>query len=676
MAKLTKLLIANRGEIACRIMRTCRELGVASVAVYSTADANARHVREADEAWPIGNAPASESYLNIDALLEAAALSGADAVHPGYGFLSENATFAQRVREAGLHFVGPGADAIELMGSKAASRARMRDAGVPVLPGYDGDDQSDERLRAEAEAIGYPVLIKASAGGGGKGMRVARSSDEFVATAAGARREAMSAFGDDRLIVERYLERPRHIEVQVIGDAHGNVLHLYERECSVQRRHQKIIEETPSPYCDDELRSAITAAAVEAARTVAYENAGTVEFIVDDQRRFYFMEMNTRLQVEHPVTEMITGVDLVAWQLAVAAGEALPVSQDEISTQGHAIECRLYAERPEQDFLPATGTIEALVFPNPETTPGLRIDSGVETGDAVSIHYDPMIAKLICHGEDRAQALHRMRQTLGETTVVGVGNNVPLLGELLGHPAFDAGDVDTTFVDRELAALVAGAGRISPAHLLAAAAALTLPRRLIGDTEEAASPWLRDDHWRAAGVDVRRLRLTAHSGQAFLLEVSDRRPALEILVREEDTDAAPERYTVRTRGEPSAGPFALAVGENAFGAVQVTRYGERLLVRADGRLQELDVTSAYPVARAAADEDSNPTAPMPGTVVALEVSEGDEVAEGAALLTLEGMKMEFTVRARKAGRVEAVHCAVGDMVDAEVPLVTLQQDDS
>ena len=477
-----KILIANRGEIAARIIRACREMGIATVAVYSEADRRAVHVRLADEAVPVGPAPASQSYLKIERILEAAAKTGAEAVHPGYGFLSENAGFARAVKAAGLVFIGPPAEAIEAMGDKGRARQRAQDAGVPVVPGYQGEAQGD--LSGEAERIGFPMLVKAAAGGGGKGMRVVRAPEEFAEAVESARREAQHAFGDDRLILERFVERARHIEFQVLGDQHGNLLHLFERECSVQRRHQKIIEETPSPFVDDALRERMGAAAVAAARAAGYHNAGTVEFIVDPERRdFYFLEMNTRLQVEHPVTELVTGLDLVQWQIRVAAGERLPFRQEDLRQRGHAIECRLYAEDPASNFLPAVGTL--LRFVEPEG-PGVRVDAGYASGDEVSIHYDPMIAKIITWAEDRPAAARKMTAALRETVLLGLTNNNAFLQDVLADPAFQRGEVHTTWVEDHFgdwqpprceappevlvaAALSAGAGSAGSANGSAAA---------------------------------------------------------------------------------------------------------------------------------------------------------------------------------------------------------------
>ena len=443
-----KVLIANRGEIAVRVIRACRELGIWTVAVYSEADRGALHVRMADEAVEIGPAPARESYLSIERVLHAARQTGASAIHPGYGFLSENTEFARQVRAAGLTFIGPPAEAIEALGSKAAARELAQQAGAPVVPGYQGADD-EAALLAAAQEIGTPLLVKAAAGGGGKGMRRVDDLAGLAEGLAAARREALHAFGDGRLILERYIPHAHHVEFQILADAHGSVLHLFERDCSLQRRHQKVIEESPSPLLDPALRAQMGAAAVAIARQAGYTNAGTCEFIVDpDTRRFYFLEMNTRLQVEHPVTELVVGLDLVQWQLRIAAGERLPFAQSELRQRGHAIECRLYAEDPAGGFLPAVGRL--LRFSEPRG-PGVRVDSGVTGGDEISLHYDPMIAKLIVHAEDRPAAIRRMQQALSETVLLGLTTNSPFLHDLLGHPDFHSGRAHTTWIEQEYA---------------------------------------------------------------------------------------------------------------------------------------------------------------------------------------------------------------------------------
>jgi len=490
----SKVLIANRGEIACRVIRTAKRLGVATVAVYSEADRDALHAELADEAWPIGPAPARDSYLNIEAILDAARNSGAEAVHPGYGFLSENAGSAEACEAAGIVFIGPPASAMRTMGSKAAAKDLMQRHGVPLVPGYHGDDQNPVRLLDEAERIGFPVLIKASAGGGGRGMRAVGSAAEFAAALAGAKREAKSAFGDSRVLLEKFLQQPRHIEVQIFADRHGNTVHLFERDCSIQRRHQKVLEEAPAPGLDPEQRDAMAEAAVAAARAVGYIGACTVEFIAEGGG-FYFIEMNTRLQVEHPVTEAVTGLDLVEWQFRVAAGEPLPIRQSDLVLHGHAIEARLYAEDPERGFLPQTGTLHGLRFPPSRLA---RVDTGVRQGDTITPFYDPMIAKIISWGEDRAAALGRLRRALAETVVLGVGTNRDFLARVAAHPEFVSGAVDTGFIERHRAALVPPRGP-APDTVLAAATLCRLMTRedaagaVASRSADPFSPWARAD---------------------------------------------------------------------------------------------------------------------------------------------------------------------------------------
>ncbi len=490
MPYFDKILIANRGEIAVRVMRTCRELGIRTVAVYSEAEGQALHTRLADEAVLIGPAPPAESYLDGEALLEAALRTQSQAVHPGYGFLAENAAFAQSVAQAGLTFIGPDPQAMRIMGDKARARARMLEAGVPVVPGYQGADDPASLDRAAAE-IGYPVLLKAAAGGGGRGMRVVWEADDLPDEAAAARREARQAFGDERLVLEKYLPWARHIEFQVFADRHGNCVHLFERECSIQRRHQKIIEETPSPLLDEGLRAEMGALAVEAARAVDYANAGTVEFIVDPgTRAFYFLEMNTRLQVEHPITEMVTGLDLVRWQILVAAGERLPLAQEQLLSRGHAVECRLYAEDPADNFLPAPGRL--LKF-RPPSGPGLRVDAGAASGDEVGRHYDPLVAKLVAHAEDRPAAIRRMQLALQDTVALGLTTNREFLMAVLAHPVFLQGQATTTFIERHLSGWQPPRADPPQEALLAAALTAALAGRAVPAAQEADP----DDPWRS-----------------------------------------------------------------------------------------------------------------------------------------------------------------------------------
>jgi 3-methylcrotonyl-CoA carboxylase alpha subunit len=497
-----KCLIANRGEIAVRILRACRELGVRSVAVYSDADATARHVQLADEAYPLGGTTPAESYLRGAALLDVAARAGCDCVHPGYGFLSENEAFAQAVLDAGLVWIGPPPDAIRRMGVKTEARALMQGAAVPLVPGYQADDLRDDTLdvaafHAAAERIGYPLMVKAAGGGGGKGIRIVRQPAELTAALEGARNEAIKAFGDARLFMERYIERARHIEIQVLADAHGHTVHLFERECSAQRRHQKVIEESPAPRLAAHTRAAMGAAAVQAAQAVGYTNAGTVEFIVTPDAQFYFLEMNTRLQVEHPITEWVTGVDIVQWQFRIAAGAALPFAQSDLSQRGHAIECRLYAEDAPHGFLPATGPLLTFI---PPTGIGVRVDSGVTSGDRITIHYDPMIAKIIVHAPDRAAALARMDQALQSTVLLGTTTNLDFLRALLNHPVFVAGEVYTAFIEAHLSELIPADAPTAPELALIAAAwaesQVTAAAPSAVSAAPSADPWARADGWR------------------------------------------------------------------------------------------------------------------------------------------------------------------------------------
>jgi 3-methylcrotonyl-CoA carboxylase alpha subunit len=663
-----KLLIANRGEIAVRIIRTARHLGLRTVAVYSDADRDAMHVEAADEAQPIGPAPARESYLRAEAILEAARRSGAEAVHPGYGFLAENAAFAQACLDAGLVFVGPPPEAIRLMGSKSEAKRRMEAALVPVIPGYFGADQSVERLRAEADAIGYPVLVKAALGGGGRGMRIVQHAAELDEALAAARREAESAFGDGELLLERYLERPRHVEVQVFADSQGNTVSLFERDCSVQRRHQKVIEEAPAPGLPESTRARLAHGAVAAARAIGYVGAGTVEFIVDAEGAFWFMEMNTRLQVEHPVTEMITGLDLVEWQLRVAAGEPLPLAQEAIAERGHAFEARIYAEDPQRGFLPSPGRIAHLRLP--AESAHVRVDRGVREGDVVGAHYDPLIAKLIVWDEDRGAALRRLQAALRGTQVAGVAANVAFLAAVAGHPAFAAGEIDTGFVERHRADLLPEAAPASD-DVLAAAALAELTRIDLAAAADAAasadphSPWHRRDGWRLNADNHHRLDfmdggravgVTAHYRRGYYL--------LEL-----------PGSTMAARSDVEPGGELLADLDGARRRVTVVRCDPELTVILDGHCHRL--TLVDPMARAMSQEGpaGGLTAPMPGTVTMVAAAAGQRVERGAPLVTLEAMKMEHTLRAPAAGRIVRLRCAVGDTVAEGTELVEFEAED-
>ena len=654
---LRRLLIANRGEIACRVIRTCRRLGIHSIAVYSQADRGALHVRTADEAVCIGPAPARESYLDADAVIRAARESRADAIHPGYGFLSENAAFAEGCELAGIRFVGPPASAIRAMGLKHEAKAIVSAAGVPIVPGYMGDEQTDRVLQREAARVGFPLLVKAVAGGGGKGMRVVRAPAELPEAIRGARGEAESAFGDGRLMLERFLERPRHIEVQVFGDGHGDCLHLFERECSVQRRYQKIIEESPSTFIDAKTRAAMTSAAVRAAKAAGYVNAGTIEFIVNTDGDFYFMEMNTRLQVEHPVTEAVTGLDLVEWQLRVASGERLPLAQDQLRQQGHAIEARIYSEDPRRGFLPSTGKIER--FACPPEDPHWRVDRGVEDGDAITVYYDPMIAKVIASGRDRAAALATLRHRLDRTAVFGVATNLPLLREIAMHPQFAAGDVDTGFVDRELETLTRPRPPAPESLLLAASLALDAAADA-AQASDSDSPWARGDAWRMTGSGRQALGLRT---PAFL-QLSATRQGSRIDIALPDSSLTgnvfadgEDRYRIDTGSGPRE--------------IELIRHGPQLQI-IGARTDEISLAAAWLFDRAAEDADAHPASPLPGRVVELRVKAGDTVARGDVLAIVEGMKMQHAIKAGRAGHIAKVLARAGELVDADTVLFDIE----
>lgn len=655
----TKILIANRGEIACRVIATCQRLGIATVAVYSDADRNARHVRLADEAIAIGPAPARESYLRGDAILEAARRTGAQAIHPGYGFLSENAGFAQACAEAGIVFIGPSAAAIRAMGDKSAAKALMQQAGVPLTPGYHGDEQIPEFLRQQADSIGYPVLIKASAGGGGKGMRRVDDSATFTEALASCQREAQSAFGNAHVLVEKYVERPRHIEIQVFGDSHGNVVYLFERDCSVQRRHQKVLEEAPAPGMTPERRAAMGKAAVDAARAVNYVGAGTVEFIAGPDGDFYFMEMNTRLQVEHPVTECITGTDLVEWQLRVASGEPLPLQQDQLQIRGHALEARLYAEDADRGFLPSTGTLRHLRLP--ANTAHVRVDAGVEQGDAITPFYDPMIAKLIVWDVDRDAALRRMQQALAECEVVGVTTNAAFLRRLVMTDSFTQAKLDTALIEREQTALAPNDGDSDPAlWALAAMAGVATSEAARRDARDPHSPWQAQDGWRLGAAAARALTLEHRGAQ-----------------RSVAVQGAGEQWTVHMDGNALQGSGGLAgdalrvqIGEQLHRAT-VIRDGNELYLFGSEGVQRFTLHDPVSEADQSVADAGSLVAPMPGRIVATLVAPGTAVKRGAPLLVLEAMKMEHTLQAPADGTVQGYRVKAGDQVGDGAVLVDL-----
>ena len=659
----SSLLIANRGEIACRVMRTAKRLGIKTVAVYSDADQGGPHVAMADQAVRIGPAPARESYLNVAAILEAARVSGAQAVHPGYGFLSENAAFAEACSQAGLVFVGPPPSAIRAMGLKDAAKALMTKAGVPVVPGYHGADQSVAHLAKEAERVGFPVLIKAVAGGGGKGMRRVDQANDFAKALEGAQREAQAAFGDARVLVEKYVAAPRHVEIQVFADAHGNAVHLFERDCSLQRRHQKVIEEAPAPGMPDEVRRAMGEAAVKCAKAIGYQGAGTVEFIVDGSRGlksdgFYFMEMNTRLQVEHPVTEMITGLDLVEWQLKVAAGEKLPRGQDQLAINGHAVEVRLYAEDPVKGFLPSIGRLARLKLPEPNAH--VRVDSGVAEGGEVSMFYDPMIAKVIAWDQTRTAALGRLANALETAEVAGVKTNLAFLISALRHPEFIGAKIDTGFIERHKAELIPPAGSAPDVALFFAAAFQLLERR----ARASSSPWALLDGWRIGGAGQDEAVRLTDGGKDRIVNVGYRAKGWRMAVegRALDVDAA---------FESDASISASLNGQRL--QARVLRVSGDLIVLMQGRSYAFTPHDPLEAADHAHADTTELRAPMPGKIVQIFAKPGDLVRKGQALAIIEAMKMEHTLAAPGDLTVKAAPFAVGDQVGEGAIIVSFDE---
>jgi 3-methylcrotonyl-CoA carboxylase alpha subunit len=662
------LLIANRGEIACRIARTARRLGITTIAVYSAADADALHVKAADRAILIGAPPARDSYLNIPRIIEAARRSGADAIHPGYGFLSENPAFAEACHQAGIVFVGPPPSAMRAMGSKSAAKTLMEKSGVPLLPGYHGERQGAVFLADQANRVGFPLMIKAVSGGGGRGMRVVSHAGEFSSALDEARQESASAFGDDRVLLERFLVRPRHIEVQVFADRHGNAVHLFERDCSVQRRHQKVIEEAPAPGLDADRRAAMGRAAVAAARAVGYEGAGTVEF-VSNEDGFFFLEMNTRLQVEHPVTEMITGFDLVEWQLRVAAGEPLPKGQEAIRIDGHAIEARIYAEDPEHDFAPAIGRLA--LFRTPEPSADIRIDTGFATGDVVSVHYDAMLAKLICRGTTRDEALQTMHRALATTDVVGVASNLDLLGRIVAHPDFTTGGVDTGFIARYADTLLAPQRELTVEVLAAAALCVLTDEAEAAETTAASSadpwsPWHARDYWWLNAVFERELPFIA-DGLPVPIKVRGDRLGWQLTVGDQHFT------TEATRA--SAGRLEMVL-DDVREYVSAMRVADAVTIRRNGETWRLHLSD--PIAAAAEEDDAGGRliAPIPGQVTQVTAEPGMAVVRGQVLIVLEAMKTVFRLTAPADGIVATVSCQVGDSVVEGQLLVGFAEGDS
>ena len=650
------ILVANRGEIACRIMRSCRALGLRTAAVYSTADAHARHVQEADEAIWIGDSPPSESYLDHQRLIAAAQRVGAQAIHPGYGFVAENAAFARACAEAGLVFIGPSAEAIAAMGNKQAAKAIAQQVGVPTVPGYGGADQSDETLVAAGEAIGYPLLVKAAAGGGGKGMRLVQTAADLPAALATARREAQQAFGSAELLLEKAIIRPRHIEIQLLGDQYGHLIHLGERDCSLQRRHQKVVEEAPAVGISAELRDKLGQAAVAIGQAVGYASAGTAEFLLAPDGQFYFLEMNTRIQVEHPVTEMVTGLDLVAWQIRLAEGERLTIPQDAVALAGHAIEVRLYAENPANDYLPVTGDV--LCWRQPSPSAGVRVESGLLARDQITIHYDPMVAKLVAHGPDRTTAVRRLRHALQETTLLGLVSNQFFLHEVLGHEAFLAGEVHTDFLAEQFTGWAQPVGDV-PLALITA----TLGQYLAHQSAPSGGHWRNSPNrplrYLYTGQPEVWLRPAAQAGQPFAVSLVDGATA-QVLTNHE---------VVWVDGT-AEGEMGLVV-DGWRRKVRWAAEGDMWWVQTAEGVVQLQAESLLPVPRPTAEAGGSLRAPMPGVVTAVLVAVGEPVVAGQPLLKLEAMKMEHTIRSGADGVVAAIFYQQGEQVEAAAQLLQI-----
>lgn len=671
---IKKLLIANRGEICCRIIKTAKRMGIATVAVYSDADTQALHVKLADEAVYIGPSPSKLSYLQVETIIEAAKRTGADAIHPGYGFLSENAEFARLCAKNKLIFVGPPIDAIKAMGSKSAAKNIMQQANVPLVPGYHGDDQSSEVLKSHADKMGYPVLLKAAAGGGGKGMRQVWHSDEFIDALAAAKREAMSSFNDDIMLVEKYLTQPRHVEIQIFCDEHQNAVYLFERDCSVQRRHQKVIEEAPAPGMSDELRAQMGDAALKAAKAINYVGAGTVEFLLDADGRFYFMEMNTRLQVEHPVTEMITGQDLVEWQLRVAANEPLPLAQQELSVKGHAFEARIYAEDPDNEFLPATGILNLLI--TPQETANIRIDTGVVQGDEVSVYYDPMIAKLIVWDEDRDKALATLIAALGQYKIDGVVTNIGFLRNLANTKAFKAADVDTGFIDKHHDEIFHNT-QVDVKQLLPIGAMYVAMHQLIAHRPtqyDLDSPWSAGNDWRSNETFV----------QVLTFEVEQHRHSLSVqrLASRNPTNHGEQHFLVEFESSQYE-CYAVMDGQHFVATLD----GHKQAVNVSQNQDDYCLFTGHKSLRFShikadlgivddADHGHGFSAPMNGTVVALLVEPNQPVVKGQALMIMEAMKMEHSIKARQDGKVKEFFYQPGELVDGGATLLTFDEHSS
>ncbi|MET1253904.1 acetyl/propionyl/methylcrotonyl-CoA carboxylase subunit alpha [Aliikangiella maris] len=660
--KINKILIANRGEIACRIIRTAHKMGIECVAVYSDADKNAQHVKLADEAWHIGGPAAKDSYLKAQKIIDIAKKSNANAIHPGYGFLSENAQFANLCTQNQIIFIGPPVAAIEAMGSKSEAKEIMTNAGVPLVEGYHGDNQAPDFLHQQADNIGYPVLIKATAGGGGKGMRVVEKSSEFLELLNSCKRESLSSFSDDKVLIEKYLTKPRHIEIQVFADNHDNQVHLFERDCSVQRRHQKVIEEAPAPGLSEEKRQQMGQVAITAAKAIGYRGAGTVEFLYDEDGSFYFMEMNTRLQVEHPVTEMITGLDLVEWQINVANGLPLPLAQAEIPRHGHAFEARIYAEDPQNDFLPATGKIIHMSLPRCHQN--VRVDSGIIAGDSVSVFYDPMIAKLIVWDNDRSAALARLRGALADFQIAGLSTNIEFLHQLASNDAFIEADLDTHFLEKHEEELIIDKPSVTEDILAAASLYVMLKQAAINESDrlDPYSPWQEKSGWRLNEDNHHQIELL-QNGQSYLITAHFRQHhfLLEFNQRE---------YHVRGYLDEQK-LFIDLDGHQSV--VNLVEQNNQLVIFKGASQWQLEIKDNR-LFSLEQDAQANLTAPMPGTVIEVLVAAGDQVEEGQPLIVMEAMKMEHTIKAHKVAVIDEVLYQEGDLVDEGAELITFEEE--
>ena len=652
---ITSILIANRGEIACRIIRTCRSLGIRAIAVYSDADEQARHVQLADEAVHIGAAPASESYLVSEKIIAAALQVEADAIHPGFGFLAENADFAQACADAGIIFIGPLPEAIAVMGNKRAAKELVESVGVLTIPGYGGQEQSDERLRQEAERIGYPLMVKAVAGGGGKGMRLVADAAQLDEALASARRESLQAFGSDELILERAILQPRHVEFQVFGDIQGNIIHLGERECSIQRRHQKVIEETPSPALTPELRRRMGETAVSAAKSIHYTNAGTVEFLLDEKGDFYFLEMNTRLQVEHPVTEMVTGIDLVAWQIGIAEGKPLPLTQEQVTLTGYAIEARIYAENPANDFLPVTGDI--LLWQEP-VGEGIRVESGILPQDNVSIHYDPMLAKIVAWGDDRETAVRRLLHALQTSTLLGLTTNISFLQDILRQPAFQSGNLSTHFIDHYLPDWQPPPGDLDAALIAASLTQFQQHPQLSTNT----------GYWRNNPNIPLIYRYLLNQKQIEVRLMPSRHQAHTFSATIHNSDPITINHLPSTINHQNTLSFTLNNHRQTLPLILTETHA---WVQTRTGTVTLEIVPLLPQPQPSAEAGGSLRAPMPGSVLAVLVAVGERVTEGQPLMKLEAMKMEHTIRTAVDGIVEAIYFQAGDTVAADTQLVQI-----